>query len=99
VPFGSGRLPLKEITRALYEAGVRRFCYENVWSYTAPIKCAIDALPSTPCFTWDDPSRYLRGDTLQPVDAIAQEKIAFDLGLQAFWDVLEDCGYRIQKKQ
>ena len=36
VPFGAGRLDLLGTTDRLYEAGVRRFCFENVWGYAAP---------------------------------------------------------------
>ena len=95
VPFGSGRLPVGEITDRLYTAGVRRFCYENVWSYTAPLKCSVDALPDTPCFEWDDPQRYLTGDTLLPAAAVHQERQAFDNGLHAFRQMLQSHGYQV----
>jgi sugar phosphate isomerase/epimerase len=95
VPFGSGRLPVGEITDRLYAAGVRRFCYENVWSYTAPLKCAADHLPHTPCFEWDDPARYLVGDTLAPQEAVREERQAFDQGLRAFQQMLQSRGYEV----
>ena len=41
VPFGAGRLDLLGTTDRLYEAGVRRFCYENVWGYSAPLVAEI----------------------------------------------------------
>ena len=96
VPFGSGRLPVAEITDRLYKAGVRRFCYENVWSYTAPLKCSIDSLPTTSCFEWDDPQRYLVGDTLPPESAVHQERQAFDEGMRAFRQMLQSHGYQVQ---
>lgn len=96
VPFGTGRLPVGEITDRLYAAGVRRFCYENVWSYTAPLKCATNALPTTPCFEWDDPRRYLVGDELSPEVAVRDERQAFDDGLRAFREMLESHGYQVQ---
>ena len=99
VPFGSGRLPVGEITDRLYAAGVRRFCYENVWSYTAPVKCAIDELPTTPCFEWDDPQRYLVGDKLSPEVAVRDERQAFDAGLRAFREMLESHGYQVQTRR
>lgn len=95
VPFGSGRLPIGEITDRLYAAGVRRFCYENVWSYTAPLQCGADELPDTPCFEWDDPQRYLVGDTLTPEVALRDERLAFDQGLHAFQQMLESHGYEV----
>jgi sugar phosphate isomerase/epimerase len=98
VPFGSGRLPVAEITDRLYELGVRRFCYENVWSYTAPLKCAPESLPRTPCFEWEDPSRYLVGDSL-PVDvAVREERAAFGEGLAAFHSVLFEGGYVVTRE-
>ncbi len=97
VPFGSGRLPVSEITDRLYAAGVRRFCYENVWSYNAPLKCAVDELPTTPCFEWDDPQRYLVGDDLPPADAVLEEREAFVAGLSAFQQMLDSRGYRVER--
>ena len=96
VPFGSGRLPVGEITDRLYAAGVRRFCYENVWSYTAGLKCATDELPHTPCFEWDDPQRYLVGDKLSPEVAVRDERRAFEDGLRAFRLMLKSHGYRVR---
>lgn len=95
VPFGSGRLPVGEITDRLYAAGVRRFCYENVWSYTAPLKCNVQQLPATPCFEWDDPARYLVGDALAPAEAVREERLAFDQGLSVFQQMLKSRGYEV----
>lgn len=96
VPFGTGRLPVGEITDRLYAAGVRRFCYENVWSYTAPLKCIIGELPTTACFEWDNPNRYLVGDTLAPDVAVREERVAFDDGLRAFHEMLRSHGYEVR---
>ena len=95
VPFGSGRLPVGEITDRLYAAGVRRLCYENVWSYNAPLKCNPDELPATACFEWDDPQRYLVGDTLAPAEAVREERLAFSEGLRAFQQMLKSHGYEV----
>ena len=95
VPFGSGRLPVAEITDRLYALGVRRFCYENVWSYTAPLKCEPEELPATPCFEWDDNDRYLVGDELAPKVAVRAERVAFDDGLRALRQMLESHGYQV----
>jgi sugar phosphate isomerase/epimerase len=97
VPFGSGRLPTRQITDALYEAGVRRFCFENVWSYTAAIRCPIDELPDSACFEWDDPDRYLRGDDLDPDVAVMQERAAFHLGLDSFLADLAADGFTVSR--
>ncbi|MFE3280805.1 sugar phosphate isomerase/epimerase family protein [Nocardia sp. NPDC059239] len=37
VPIGQGRLPIREITQRLIDAGVPRICFENTWAYVAPI--------------------------------------------------------------
>jgi sugar phosphate isomerase/epimerase len=97
VPFGSGRLPTRQITDALYEAGVRRFCFENVWSYTAAIRCPIDTLPDSACFEWDDPDRYLRGDDLDPDVAVMQERAAFHRGLDTFLADLAADGFTVSR--
>jgi len=96
VPFGSGRLDTLGTTDRLYAAGVRRFCFENVWAYAAPLRCEATALPATPCFEWDDPGRYLVGDRLDPIAAVAQEREAFEVGLAAFRAMLERGGYVVQ---
>ena len=38
VPVGDGFLPLTELTRRLLDQGLRRFTFENVWAYSAPIQ-------------------------------------------------------------
>jgi sugar phosphate isomerase/epimerase len=38
VPVGEGFLPLAELTRRLLDQGLRRFTFENVWAYSAPIQ-------------------------------------------------------------
>jgi sugar phosphate isomerase/epimerase len=95
VPFGSGRLDVRGTTDRLYDAGVRRFCFENVWAYRAHLKTRFTTLPDTPCFMLDDPARYLHGDALDPDQAVRDERIAFSDGLQAFWAMLADGGYEV----
>ena len=95
VPFGSGRLDLLGTTDRLYAAGVRRFCFENVWAYRAPLHCDPSALPATPCFVWDDPSRYLHGDAMEPENALREERAAFEQGLAAFHSMLATGGYEV----
>jgi sugar phosphate isomerase/epimerase len=95
VAIGSGRLPIAETTDRLHEAGVRRFCFENVWGYTAPVQCPVDELPDTPCFAFDDASRFLRSDDLDPALAIEGERAAFEAGLAAFHGILRTGGYEV----
>ena len=38
VPMGDGFLPIAALTRSLYDAGLRRFTFENVWAYSAQIQ-------------------------------------------------------------
>jgi sugar phosphate isomerase/epimerase len=97
VTFGAGRLDVLGITQRLYDAGVRRFCFENVWGYCARLKVAEAAVPSTPCFTWDDPARHLVGDRLDPAAARAGERMAFDDGFSAFHQMLADGGYAVRR--
>ena len=96
VPFGSGNLPVGLTTDRLYLAGVRRFCFENVWSYVAPLKVPQDRLPDTACFAFADRSRYLMGDELPPARAVREERIAFAEGLAAFRRMLAERGYLVR---
>lgn len=96
VPFGTGRLDTLGTTDRLFAAGVRRFCFENVWAYAAPLRCDPTTLPSTACFAWDDPTRHLVGDRLAPDDAVEQERIAFEVGLAGFRAMLERGGYVVE---
>jgi len=97
VTFGTGNLDTLGTTDRLFAAGVRRFCFENVWAYRAPLKCAPDAVPATPCFAWEAPGRYLHGDALDPGAAVRGERLAFDDGLAAFRTMLEQGGYVIER--
>jgi 3-oxoisoapionate decarboxylase len=95
VPFGSGRLAVAETTDRLWDAGVRRFCYENVWSYQARVQCPVEQLPTTPSFEWDDPARLLVGDHLPHDVAVSEERVAFDDGERAFRAMLAAGGYAV----
>jgi sugar phosphate isomerase/epimerase len=98
VTFGTGNLDVLGTTDRLYSAGVRRFCFENVWAYRARLKCPPDAVPSTPCFAWDDPARYLHGDGMEPAQAVRGERFAFVDGLAAFRAMLDQGGYTVQRE-
>ncbi|MFZ1681352.1 MAG: sugar phosphate isomerase/epimerase family protein [Rhizobiaceae bacterium] len=95
VPMGEGTLPIAAITDRLHALGLRRFCFENVWSYTAPVKVDASALPVTPCFRQFGPERHLEGDRLDAADAVARERQAFDTGLDWFRALLARQGYRV----
>lgn len=97
VPFGSGRLDALGTTDRLYAAGVRRFCFENVWAYRARLQCAVDALPESPAFVFDDPARYAHGDEMPPEAALAEERQAFDEGYAAFMAMLALGGYEVRR--
>jgi sugar phosphate isomerase/epimerase len=98
VPFGSGHLDVLGTTDRLYAAGVRRFCFENVWAYRAPLQCDPATVPATAAFEWDDPGRYLHGDALDPADAVAGEGPAFEEGWAAFLAMLETGGYEVRRE-
>jgi 3-oxoisoapionate decarboxylase len=44
VPVGDGFLPLTDLTSRLLDQGLRRFTFENVWAYSAPIRSGRMAL-------------------------------------------------------
>jgi sugar phosphate isomerase/epimerase len=95
VPFGSGNLDVRGTTDRLYAAGVRRFCYENVWAYRAPLQCGLDDLPTSAAFAWADPARHLHGDALDPGEAVRGERTAFEEGWRAFRSMLADGRYEV----
>ncbi|MGF1666223.1 MAG: sugar phosphate isomerase/epimerase family protein [Acidimicrobiia bacterium] len=94
VPMGAGRLPIIDQTNRLYAAGVRRFCFENVWSYVAPLRAA--TTPDTPPFIPREGAVRIDGNLLAPVAAIEQERIAFDQGWSWFRRSLQEAGYTIE---
>jgi sugar phosphate isomerase/epimerase len=98
VTFGTGNLDALGTTDRLYAAGVRRFCFENVWAYRAPLKCPPETLPSSPAFAWADPARYLHGDGLDPSEAVPEERAAFDAGRDAFHRMLVTGGYTVERE-
>lgn len=99
VAMGDGTLPILALTDRLYADGLRRFCFENVWSYVAPLKCAMDALPGTPCFAVFGSERHVVGDRLDPPVAVAGELDAFRRGLAWFTAMLAEGGYRIERER
>lgn len=95
VAIGDGDLPILALTDRLYAAGLRRFCFENVWGYVAALKSPPDRLPGTPCFRLHGAGEHNVSDTLDPAAAIRGEAAAFDRGLAWFRTILADGGYRV----
>ena len=96
VPIGQGFLPIMEQTDRLYQAGLRRFCFENVWGYVAPV---VDgkALPKTPAFSKNHSHQHLNANDLGEADALAGELNAFKTAWSWLQENLEKSGYQIQK--
>ncbi len=95
VTMGQGRLPIMDLTDRLYDGGLRRFCFENVWSYRAPLLCDPSQLPHTPCFEIDAKTPYLWGDDLPPAAALVDEMTAFRDGWDWMKQSLAHGGYAI----
>ncbi len=101
VPVGDGFLPLTELTRRLLDQGLRRFTFENVWAYSAPIRDGRAALDDVklgegafayldPPF---DPARViLRQSEVSPQALIELESQALHRGHEAFRQVLKQLG-------
>ncbi len=98
VPIGEGFLPLTELTRCLLEQGLRRFTFENVWAYSAPIQEGRKALNGVnlghgafayldPPF---DPARLvLRHSAHSPETLVDLEMCALNRGHDAFKQILK----------
>lgn len=93
VPVGEGFLPIENLTRRLLESGLRRFAFENVWSYSAPIRrgrlAQSDVTVGEACFqVLKQPFRpdrlLLRPASHSPADVLAWEYSALIRGLAAF---------------
>ncbi len=95
VAVGDGLLPVMQQTERLYEAGLRRFCFENVWGYVAPVIDGVK-LPDTPVFKAHAANHYLRADDLSVEMALAGEMAAFERGWGWFREQLNRAGYGIQ---
>ena len=93
VPMGQGRLPIMEQTHRLYESGLRRFCFENVWGYAAPLKS--HQVPQSHCFGIDQASHFLNGSDLPTEQAIDLEWKAFEEAWGWYKTALTQQQYRI----
>ncbi|WP_406649872.1 sugar phosphate isomerase/epimerase [Aliisedimentitalea scapharcae] len=101
VPVGDGFLPLADLTRRLLDQGLRRFTFENVWAYSAPIQAGRKALKGVslgdgafayldPPF---DPARViLRHSEFSPQTLVDLERQALHRGHEAFRQILKTLG-------
>ena len=94
VVMGTGRLPVSEMTDHLYGTGLRRFCFENVWGYAAPIKAQATSLPRTEAFSLEHKHHYLDANQLAPEIAVDREWEAFTEGWRWLRAELEAGNYR-----
>ena len=101
VPVRDGFLPLAEPTRRLLDHGLRRFTFENVWAYSAPIRDGRPPLPGVilgkgtfsylnPPF---DPVRVIISQfDFRPETLIDYERTALQRGQVAFRSILIKLG-------
>ena len=101
VPIGDGFLPLEKITRRLFDHGLRRITFENVWAYSASISVGRQPLPDvvlgegafaylTPPF---DPSNVILDQSeFDPKTLIRLENNALVRGRSAFFNILKTLG-------
>lgn len=97
VSIGRGLLPIMAQTDRLYQAGLRRFCFENVWGYVAPV-AAGHTLPDTAVFSKNHNHAYLNANELSETDALAGEMDAFETAWTWLQENLAQNGYQIQKQ-
>jgi sugar phosphate isomerase/epimerase len=98
VPMGEGFLPIQRITQQLLSAGLRRFCFENVWAYSAPIRAGRTPLGGVvlgqgafsylrPPF---DPERIVLDQSRHSgTELVALERAALDRGLEWFRGMMQ----------
>jgi len=101
VPVGDGFLPLTELTCRLLDRGLRRFTFENVWAYSAPIQTGRKALNGVklgegafayldPPF---DPARViLQQSAFSPQTLVGLEIQALHRGHGTFRQILKNLG-------
>lgn len=93
VPVGYGALPVEHLTRRLFDHGLRRLTYENVWGYSAPIRAGRAPVGRTRlgegAFRYAEPPfapEYLLVDldSASPSELVRLEHDAFMRGLDWF---------------
>ena len=91
--MGQGRLPIMEQTQRLYDGGLRRFCFENVWGYAAPLKS--HTVPKSDCFGIDPATPFLNGADLPKEEAVGLEWKAFEAAWAWYKTALAQQHYQI----
>ena len=101
VPVGQGFLPLSDLTSRLLTQGLRRFTFENVWAYSAPIQKGRKPLNGVilgkgsfsylnPPF---DPKRVvIRQSDFNPQKLVELESEALQIGHEEFKKILKHLG-------
>jgi sugar phosphate isomerase/epimerase len=101
VPIGEGFLPLEKLTQRLLEQGLRRICFENVWSYTAPIRTGCEPLFGVVLgqgsFKYLDPpfdpaQIILNQSEFEPEVLVKLEGDALFRGCRTFFNILKSLG-------
>ncbi len=101
VPIGEGSLPIKHLTQRLLDQGLRRFTFENVWAYSAPIQLGRNAQDgvvlgeSSFAFARSpfDPSHLVLDQSkLAGPDLVHFEKRALDRGMAWYKSALVELG-------
>jgi 3-oxoisoapionate decarboxylase len=101
VPMGEGFLPIRALTRRLLDAGLRRFTFENVWAYTAPVRPdrqpLADVTLGEGSFRYLDPPYdpariVLHQSEHSPRDLVRLERAALERGVAWFKDELKALG-------
>ena len=96
--MGEGFLPIGRLTARLLDAGLRRFCFESVWAYSAPIRPGRQALvgvvPGHGSFAFlappFDPARLVLDQSRHSgPELVALERAALVRGLNWFREMME----------
>ncbi len=90
VPMGQGRLPIMDMTQRLYNKGLRRFCFENVWGYCAPLQTPESELPDIACFAFDDLQPRVWAEDLSEEFRLNGEILAYRQGWGWFQKALSE---------
>jgi sugar phosphate isomerase/epimerase len=101
VPVGDGFLPLTNLTSRLLDQGLRRFTFENVWGYSAPIQTGRKALNGVVlgegAFAYLDPPFdpehvILQQSEFTPQTLVDLESQALLRGYESFRQILKNLG-------
>ena len=101
VPMGEGALPIGRLTERLLAQGLRRFTFENVWAYTAPIRAGRRPLagvtPGAGSFAYAtppfDPAHLVLDRAALPASRLVTlERAALDRGMRWYTSCLRALG-------